>query len=79
MLGIECVGVVVASPDARLPDGTTVAAVMGEMGREFDGGYAEYALLPNPLLTSVTVAGQEDATGTSLMWFPRAYAICATV
>ena len=25
----------------------TVAAVMGEMGREFDGGYAEYALLPN--------------------------------
>lgn len=23
---------------------------MGEMGREFDGGYAEYALLPNELL-----------------------------
>ena len=54
VLGIECVGVVTASTDPRLPDGTTVAAVMGEMGREFDGGYAEYALLPNSLLMPVT-------------------------
>jgi NADPH:quinone reductase-like Zn-dependent oxidoreductase len=54
VLGIECVGVVAASTDPALPEGTTVAAVMGEMGREFDGGYAEYALLPNPLLMPVT-------------------------
>ena len=54
VLGIECVGLVVASTDPTLPDGTTVAAVMGEMGREFDGGYAEYALLPNPLLIPIT-------------------------
>jgi NADPH:quinone reductase-like Zn-dependent oxidoreductase len=54
VLGIECVGVVAASTDTTLPDGTTVAAVMGEMGREFDGGYAEYALLPNSLLMPVT-------------------------
>jgi NADPH:quinone reductase-like Zn-dependent oxidoreductase len=54
VLGIECVGVVAASTDAMLPDGTTIAAVMGEMGREFDGGYAEYALLPNSLLMPVT-------------------------
>jgi NADPH:quinone reductase-like Zn-dependent oxidoreductase len=54
VLGIECVGVVAASTDPRLPDGTTVAAVMGEMGRQFDGGYAEYALLPNSLLMPVT-------------------------
>ena len=54
VLGIECVGIVAASTDPRLPDGTTVAAVMGEMGREFDGGYAEYALLPNSLLMPVT-------------------------
>jgi NADPH:quinone reductase-like Zn-dependent oxidoreductase len=44
---------VAASTDPTLPDGTIVAAVMGEMGREFDGGYAEYALLPNPLLMRV--------------------------
>jgi NADPH:quinone reductase-like Zn-dependent oxidoreductase len=54
VLGIECVGVVAASTDHRLPEGTTVAAVMGEMGREFDGGYAEYALLPNSLLMPIT-------------------------
>lgn len=53
VLGIECVGIVAASTDAAVPDGTTVAAVMGEMGREFDGGYAEYALLPNSLLMPV--------------------------
>ncbi|WP_037322942.1 zinc-binding dehydrogenase [Amycolatopsis thermoflava] len=51
VLGIECVGVVVES--ARLAPGTKVAAVMGEMGREFDGGYAEYALLPDDLLMPV--------------------------
>ena len=54
VLGIECVGIVAASTDPTLPDGATVAAVMGEMGREFDGGYAEYALLPNSLLMPVT-------------------------
>ncbi|WP_091311918.1 zinc-binding dehydrogenase [Amycolatopsis tolypomycina] len=54
VLGIECVGTVAASTDPRLPEGTTVAAMMGEMGRAFDGGYAEYALLPDPLLMPVT-------------------------
>jgi NADPH:quinone reductase-like Zn-dependent oxidoreductase len=48
VLGIECVGVVAES--RVLPTGTRVAAVMGEMGRAFDGGYAEYALLPDHLL-----------------------------
>src|ERR1700750_523131 len=53
VLGIECVGVVAASTDPALPEGTTVAAVMGEMGRAFDGGYAEYALLPHSRLLPV--------------------------
>jgi NADPH:quinone reductase-like Zn-dependent oxidoreductase len=54
VLGIECAGIVAVSTDPMLPEGMTVAAVMGEMGREFDGGYAEYALLPNSLLMPVT-------------------------
>jgi NADPH:quinone reductase-like Zn-dependent oxidoreductase len=54
VLGIECVGVVAASTDPGLPEGTTVAAVMGEMGREFDGGHAQYAPLPNALLMALT-------------------------
>ena len=67
VLGIECVGIVAASTDPLVPDGTTVAAVMGEMGREFDGGYAEYALLPNSLLMPVTTT----LPGTSWPRYPR--------
>ncbi|MFL6127394.1 zinc-binding dehydrogenase [Actinophytocola sp.] len=54
VLGIECVGVLAATTDPALAVGQTVAAVMGEMGRAFDGGYAEYALLPNSLLLPVS-------------------------
>src|SRR6202012_3610058 len=56
ILGIELVGVVEAvHGDApAVPPGGTVAAMMGEMGRAFDGGYAEYALLPNQLLMPVS-------------------------
>ncbi|WP_330180248.1 zinc-binding dehydrogenase [Nocardia sp. NBC_01503] len=53
VLGIECVGTLAVSTHPTLQEGTTVAAVMGEMGREFDGGYAEYALLPNELLMPI--------------------------
>jgi NADPH:quinone reductase-like Zn-dependent oxidoreductase len=53
VLGIECVGVLEDPSDSGLAAGTSVAAIMGEMGRELDGGYAEYALLPNELLMQV--------------------------
>jgi len=58
ILGIECVGVVADSTTPTLVPGQKVAALMGGMGREFDGGYAEYILLPNdriwPIHTSFT-------------------------
>ncbi|MDE6383459.1 MAG: zinc-binding dehydrogenase [Paramuribaculum sp.] len=44
--GIECVGEVVDPSDSRLVKGQRVIALMGGMGRSFDGSYAEYALLP---------------------------------
>ena len=44
--GIECVGEVEEDPSGTYTKGQKVAAIMGEMGREFDGGYAEYALVP---------------------------------
>ena len=48
ILGIECAGVIAKTTDpARLPEGQKVISIMGEMGRAFDGGYAEYTLLPN--------------------------------
>lgn len=57
VLGIECVGEVVAAPDSNLSRGTRVAALMGGMGRQFDGSYAEYVLVPSqhvfPLKTNL--------------------------
>src|SRR6184192_2817818 len=46
VLGIECVGVVDATSDGDLQLGQQVAAMMGGMGRTFDGGYAEYTVVP---------------------------------
>jgi NADPH:quinone reductase-like Zn-dependent oxidoreductase len=40
------VGEVVEAPGADLESGQTVAAMMGGMGRQFDGSYAEYVLVP---------------------------------
>jgi NADPH:quinone reductase-like Zn-dependent oxidoreductase len=44
--GIEAVGTVEAAPGAEFALGTQVAALMGGMGRDVDGGYAEYTLVP---------------------------------
>ena len=46
VLGIEAVGTVDAAPGSDLRPGQQVAAVLGGMGRRFDGGYAEYTLVP---------------------------------
>jgi NADPH:quinone reductase-like Zn-dependent oxidoreductase len=46
VLGIEATGVVVACPGGELGAGQQVAAMMGGMGRTFDGGYAEYTCVP---------------------------------
>lgn len=47
VLGIECVGEVVDSGGSDIVYGTKVAAMMGGMGRTFDGSYAEYTLVPH--------------------------------
>ena len=63
VLGIECVGEVVEALGGDLDPGQTVAAMMGGMGRQFDGSYAEYVLVPKanvfPLQTDLewTVLG----------------------
>ncbi len=46
VLGIECVGLVEEAPQCHVTRGQTVAALMGGMGRNFDGGYAEYTCVP---------------------------------
>jgi NADPH:quinone reductase-like Zn-dependent oxidoreductase len=59
VLGIEAVGEVAADPDGRFKVGDRVATAMGGMGRVFDGGYAEYTLVP---------AGQVQKLQTALAW-----------
>ena len=50
VLGIECVGEVENDPSGEYPKGQPVMALMGGMGRDFDGSYAEYTVLPKSLL-----------------------------
>ena len=44
--GIECVGEIADPSDSGWKVGQKVVALMGGMGRSFNGSYAEYALLP---------------------------------
>jgi NADPH:quinone reductase-like Zn-dependent oxidoreductase len=46
VLGIEAVGVVEEAPGGEFRKGDVVASAMGGMGRQFDGGYAEYTCPP---------------------------------
>lgn len=51
--GIECVGEIVDKSDSRFKNGQKVIALMGGMGRSFNGSYLEYALLPEKNVFSV--------------------------
>lgn len=54
ILGIECVGEIVADTSGRWKPGQQVAACMGGMGRDYDGSYAEYAVLPSAIIYPFT-------------------------
>lgn len=55
ILGIEAVGTVEQAPGGEFAPGDTVATAMGGLGREFDGGYAEYTSVPASQVQKVTV------------------------
>lgn len=59
ILGIEATGTVETAPGGEFQPGATVATVMGGMGRDFDGGYAEYVKVP---------VGQVQSVRTNLPW-----------
>src|SRR5271156_846548 len=59
ILGIEAVGTVEDAPGGEFKKGVTVATVMGGMGRQFDGSYAEYTCVP---------AKQVQVMQTQLPW-----------
>ena len=59
ILGIEAVGLVEQAPGNEFAKGAVVATAMGGMGRQFDGGYAEYTCVP---------ATQVQLIKTALTW-----------
>ena len=46
VIGIECVGIVEDPSNSDFKKGDKVFSMMNGMGREFDGSYAEYILIP---------------------------------
>ena len=69
ILGIECVGEGAQSSTPALAVGQKVVSIMGEMGRPFDGSYAEYVLLPNEQIYPV----HTDLDWTTLAAIPETY------
>lgn len=59
ILGIEAVGTVAAAPGCEFHPGDIVATALGGMGMEFDGGCAEYTVVP---------AAQVQMLRTALPW-----------
>src|SRR4029077_10221499 len=59
VLGIEAVGIVEAASGGEFHKGDIVATVMGGLGRQIDGGYAEYTCVP---------AKQVQVIKTELPW-----------
>jgi NADPH:quinone reductase-like Zn-dependent oxidoreductase len=59
VLGIEATGSVEAAPGGEFQPGDIVATAMGGMGRDFDGGYAEFTCVP---------ATQVQVLRTALPW-----------
>jgi NADPH:quinone reductase-like Zn-dependent oxidoreductase len=53
VLGIEATGVVGECPGAEFAIGDQVVAMVGGMGRTFDGGYADYSCVPVSQVISV--------------------------
>src|SRR5882757_358192 len=49
VLGIECVGEVEEEPAGEYKKGQKIAAKMGGMGRDYDGGHAEYTVFPKKI------------------------------
>ena len=69
ILGIECVGQVAETTREDLEVGQKVVSIMGEMGRAYNGSYAEYVLLPNDQVYPV----ETSLSWTDLAAVPETY------
>ncbi len=67
--GIECVGEIADPSDSGLDAGQKIVALMGGMGRSFNGSYAEYALLPRRIVFPI----ESDLPWEALGAVPETY------
>ena len=73
ILGIECVGEVAVDPSGEFAGGQPVMALMGGMGRDYDGSYGEYTVLPKPQLHPFQSQLPWDILGAIPEMFQTAY------
>ncbi|MCM3653452.1 zinc-binding alcohol dehydrogenase family protein [Metabacillus litoralis] len=69
IIGIECVGEIEDPSDSSFQKGQRVVSLMGGLGREFDGSYEEYALIP----TSQAYPIDNDMDWVELAAIPEMY------
>src|SRR5665213_257332 len=72
--GIECVGLVKSDPDRNFAVGQKVVAIVGGMGRNLNGSYAELVSVP----ASNVVAVNTDLSWELLAAIPESYATAWT-
>jgi NADPH:quinone reductase-like Zn-dependent oxidoreductase len=63
ILGIEAVGLVERAPGNEFSPGEVVGTAMGGMGRQFDGGYAEFTCVPSGNVQSLKTKLPWDTLG----------------
>ena len=69
VLGIECAGEVVDAGGSDLEVGDRVVVAMGGMGRRYDGGYAEFTLVPRRQVMRI----KTDLPWETIAAFPETY------
>lgn len=71
--GIECVGEIVDESNTDFSKGDMIVALMGGMGRSFDGSYAEYALLPEKNVFKIPDVAFNHLTMEEIIAVPETY------
>lgn len=78
VLGIEASGVVDLDPVGKLAPGTQAATMMGGMGRSFDGGYAQYVVVPREQVITFSSPLEWDVIGSVPETLQTAYGALTT-
>lgn len=71
--GIECVGEIVDESNSDFSKGDKIVALMGGMGRSFNGSYAEYALLPKKNVFKIPDYVFDNLTLEEIIAIPETY------